>query len=337
MAAVDRHDGLPIGPVSPPEAVKDLQHRLTALGYDADGDDPGVFGPATEAAVRAFQTTRSLRVDGLCGPQTWGALVEAGYRLGDRLVYLRSPMLRGDDVHELQRRLGAMGFDGGRVDGIFGPRTQAALVDFQMNAGLVADGICGPDTVDALVRLGAKVGSPHNVAVVREREALRQAPRRLAERRLAVGETGGLAALADAVGRALHEAGAAVLTLHHPDQSVHAREANGFDADAYLGLALGAAGCSTAYYAASGFESAGGRRLAELIAAEVAAVLDATDGGPAGMRLTVLRETRMPATWCEVGPPSTVVARSAALVEALCRAVTRWVETPVQADGSPQG
>src|SRR6266545_3977054 len=45
-------------------------------------------------------------------------------------------MLRGDDVYELQRELGSLGFDAGRVDGIFGPRTLEALLGFQRNAGV---------------------------------------------------------------------------------------------------------------------------------------------------------------------------------------------------------
>ena len=97
---------------------------------------PAQFGAGTEAAVRAFQEPRGLRVDGICGDETWASLVEAGYRLGDRLLYHRAPMLRGDDVAELQRLLGGLGFDAGRVDGIFGPDTAAALVEFQRNAGL---------------------------------------------------------------------------------------------------------------------------------------------------------------------------------------------------------
>ena len=113
------------------EAVRDLQARLAAAGHDCTPDEPGVFGSATEEAVRAFQGKRGLRVDGLCGAQTWAALVEAGWRLGDRLLYQASPFLRGDDVAELQRRLGTLGFDAGRVDGIFGEGTQQALLDFE--------------------------------------------------------------------------------------------------------------------------------------------------------------------------------------------------------------
>ena len=92
-----------------------------------------------------------LLVDGICGPETWGALVESSYRLGDRLLYLRRPMLRGDDVAELQRQLNALGFDAGREDGILGPETEAALRQFQRDAGLVTDAMCGPATVATLL------------------------------------------------------------------------------------------------------------------------------------------------------------------------------------------
>jgi N-acetylmuramoyl-L-alanine amidase len=63
---------------------------------------------------------------------------------------LGAPNLRGDDVAELQAMLARLGFDCGRVDGIFGPGTLRALEDFQRNCGLYDDGICGPDTVKAL-------------------------------------------------------------------------------------------------------------------------------------------------------------------------------------------
>ena len=72
------------------------------------------------------------------------ALVEAGYRLGDRSLYLHSPMMRGDDVADLQLRLGGLGFDAGRIDGVFGPDSARALLDFQRNTGLATDGIAGP-------------------------------------------------------------------------------------------------------------------------------------------------------------------------------------------------
>ena len=83
----------------------DVQHRLTAILPGTPVDADGIFGPATRAALEAFQRLRGLRVDGVCGPQTWNTLVEAGFRMGDRFLYRRTPMLRGDDVAELQQRL----------------------------------------------------------------------------------------------------------------------------------------------------------------------------------------------------------------------------------------
>jgi N-acetylmuramoyl-L-alanine amidase len=293
-------------------------------------DAAGEYGASTEHAVREFQERRGLRVDGICGRQTWGSLVEASYRLGDRLLYLRSPMLRGDDVSELQEDLGALGFDAGRIDGIFGPRTVAALEGLQRNAGLTVDGICGPDTVETLRRVVRPAGSSPPVSLVREAQQILDAPRQLEGRRVGVGETGGLAALADAVGRALVEAGAVVAVLHHPDESVQASEANAFAAEAFLSLALRTeSGCSTAYYAARAFESIGGRRLADLVLDEVDAEVFPAPSAATGMQLPILRETRMAAVVCELGPPAVVVEHSAELARSMARAFTRWAQAPV--------
>ena len=90
--------------------------------------------------MRTFQSARGLRSDGVCDEQTWTALVEASWRLGDRLLFLTSPNLRGDDVAELQSRLGRLGFDCGRVDGILGPRTAASVAGQYVAASAPAAG-----------------------------------------------------------------------------------------------------------------------------------------------------------------------------------------------------
>ena len=242
-------------------------------------------------------------------------------------------MLRGDDVAELQALLGTLGFDAGRVDGIYGPDTAAAVVEFQRNAGLTTDGIVGPDSVAALQRLTGRVGGPGTTAVVaqvREAEQLRR-PRELAGLRVAVAEAGGLGALAEHAGRLLRDGGAVVTVLVDPDGSARAAAANAFEADAFVEVALrDEPGAGAAYYAREGYESAGGHRLADLLLAELArAGLEVAE--PRGMRLPVLRETRMPAVVVELGPPPAAVLRLPDLAAAIAAAVSRWVTSPAEA------
>lgn len=262
------------------------------------------------------------------GTATWNALVEAGYALGDRLLYLRAPMLRGDDVAELQHLLGGLGFDAGRVDGILGPRTAAALTDFQHNAGVVADGICGTATVRLLRALSSRTTSPgQGIAALKEADRLRSVPATLDAQRVVVGESGGADSLARATGRALQRAGARVLTLPDPDESTQARLANAFGATLYLGLRV-AEQAAISYYATTGFESAGGRAAAALLAEHTGAVLGSC-ARPCGMRLTVLRETRMPAVVCCLAPPALVVTHTSELALAITTAVGSWACQPL--------
>lgn len=134
--------------------VEDIQKRLMRLGYDlgSSGVD-GVFLGATLEAVRSFQRERHLAEDGVVGPETWSALVDATFTLGDRLLYLRFPYHHGADVETLQTALNVLGFACGNPDGIFGAFTERAVREFQLNTGSPADGIVGPDTVRAVMRL----------------------------------------------------------------------------------------------------------------------------------------------------------------------------------------
>ena len=53
-----------------------VQAALGKLGFDA-GKADGIDGPKTQAAVRAFQASVIIRIDGIVGPETRGALVAA--------------------------------------------------------------------------------------------------------------------------------------------------------------------------------------------------------------------------------------------------------------------
>lgn len=150
------------------EPVRDIQDRLIALGFGHDPDLAGTFGAGTQRAVREFQEAWKLPPDGEVGPETWSTLVDAGFSLGDRLLYYRLPMLHGDDVAELQRSLSALGFDAGNVDGIFGPDTLRAVLEFQQNRNMAEDGIAGPRLIRELALMVRATKKPGR-DLVRER------------------------------------------------------------------------------------------------------------------------------------------------------------------------
>jgi len=167
------------------EAVRDIQDRLVALGFPIDGDRVGNFGEATVTALSAFQSKRGLWSDGIVGPDTWRALVSAGYRLGSRILYHRVPMMRGDDVAELQRQLNSLGFDSGNVDGIFGPDTLRGLLEFQSNRVIAEDGLTGAEVV-AELSLMAKATVKPGRDTVRDHQWLSNLPHSIAGQRIYV-------------------------------------------------------------------------------------------------------------------------------------------------------
>ncbi len=54
---------------------------------------------------------------------------------------------RGSEVKQIQTKLKELGYYKGSVDGIFGKQTKSAVIAFQKNCGLTADGIAGPKTL----------------------------------------------------------------------------------------------------------------------------------------------------------------------------------------------
>jgi N-acetylmuramoyl-L-alanine amidase len=309
--------------------VRDLQRRLGTAGFLSDGAEAGFFCARTEHGLSRFQSERGLPATGRCDDDTWRALVEASWALGDRLLVHVAPNLRGDDVSELQASLARLGFDPGRVDGILGPDTARALADFQQNSGLYVDGVCGPDTIRALQVLLRQTGSGPGIAAVRELESLTANARSLSDLRIVVGQFGGLSGLSRQLVQALRHRSASVIASDEPDAHAQARAANHFGATAYVGLEARADSDPTLYYyAVPQFESVGGRALANRLATSCSVAMSEPHA-VSGTRLSILRETQMPAVLFVVGDAHRALDGSAELVGAIVAALEHWAGAPL--------
>lgn len=158
--------------------VKSVQKKLIALGY-LTGKADGVYGTATESAIRRFQTRNGLTSDGICGEDTVKALysstaIDAGSSVTpspkpvDESAPTRilRPGMSGDDVKSVQSRLKALGYYTGTVDGNYGTGTMAAVASFQLRNNLSADGVAGKRTYkklyssDALAAISTPTSTP---------------------------------------------------------------------------------------------------------------------------------------------------------------------------------
>jgi peptidoglycan hydrolase-like protein with peptidoglycan-binding domain len=110
-----------------------IQYLLAHHGLSAPTD--GVFGASTDAAVRSFQSTSGLGVDGIVGPATWGELVPQ-----------LSAGASGPAVRALQVELNAKRRLSLPVNGVFDAAVTGAVRAFQQHAGIGVDGVVGPVT-----------------------------------------------------------------------------------------------------------------------------------------------------------------------------------------------
>lgn len=134
------------------------QHLIAAqrVTCEIDGD----FGPNTDKAVHTFQTRAGLSSDGVIGPKTWAALLDAM-----RPITFGA---KGSLVKRIQRRLEAGRFAPGLIDGHFGANTADALSRFQCSVGLDATGAL--DVATALALLGEDAPIPTEPPVTPSRD-----------------------------------------------------------------------------------------------------------------------------------------------------------------------
>ena len=136
--------------------VLQLQKALLELGFNPNGTD-GKFGRGTETAVKAYQAARGLEVDGKAGTLTltmlYGETSGESGTITTPVTTNPNTLKYGDSgsrVTELQTALVKLGYDTNGVDGRFGAGTQRAVISFQKDNGLEADGLAGTKTLELL-------------------------------------------------------------------------------------------------------------------------------------------------------------------------------------------
>lgn len=139
-----------------PQAVKEVQQRLRQIGAYGGAVD-GVWGADSAAALQRFQQSRGLQVTGQLNQATVATLgidpselVAHGTAAPPAPSQAYAQPLRPDVVRRIQTRLGELGFYRGRVDGVWGDRSTAALERFQRSRGLEASGELNPSTAAAM-------------------------------------------------------------------------------------------------------------------------------------------------------------------------------------------
>ncbi|MFX4260727.1 peptidoglycan-binding protein [Pelotomaculum propionicicum] len=134
--------------------VLTLQTKLKSLGYYSGSVD-GNFGAGTLSAVIAFQKGNGINDDGIAGPATLAAIDSLAAAKVEAVAGSPRPDLikkgmSGDKVLALQTKLKSLGYYNDSLDGNFGAGTLLALIDFQANNGLTADGVAGPQTLQTM-------------------------------------------------------------------------------------------------------------------------------------------------------------------------------------------
>jgi N-acetylmuramoyl-L-alanine amidase len=227
-------------------------------------------------------------------------------------------MMRGDDVAALQSRLTEMGFHCGRVDGLFGHMTEAAVKEFQRSVGTKVDGKCGPATIIALLRL-TKIVSGGAPGALRESAAQKNRGPALANKVIVLDpaseeyEREIVYDIAQRIEGRLLALGASVFltrgTNNNPSEAERITFTNQSNADLLISLHVdshknsAARGVATFFYGSDqhGVHSIVGERFASLVQREICARTDFLNCRTHAKTWDSLRLTKAPAVRVDLG------------------------------------
>ena len=141
------------------EAVSAIQQPLFDLGY-YDYHIDGIFGWRTEKAVELLQADLGMTVNGVADEELQRLILSGTLAKYDPYRALMRGD-RGDRVVRMQNRLRDLGYLADDADGIFGPRTQTAVLLFQQENNLSETGTADADTLRRLYDDSARACSSY--------------------------------------------------------------------------------------------------------------------------------------------------------------------------------
>ena len=307
--------------------MRDLQRRLGAAGFLAPNTQPGVFCSGTRTSVQASRkcVACARRAPATNTPGKRWSRPRGRWAIAlSCCAHRASAAMTSAICSPASSRLG---FDAGRIDGIFGPDTHRAVCDFQRNSGLLEDGVCGIATTRLVVAVPrpamapgsrrcaswSRCASDDDSPSSRRRRAVRWPRRRRPPDRAST------ACSRRPRGAQRRPRCVAASPRRQPVRGRRLHRARGGHGTHAVGGLLRHRGLRV------------DRRspLAGLLEQGLAGLSIAV-GSADGMRLPILRETRMPAILCTIGPFGRwQTPLRSEVAEAVAGAVECWIRLTV--------
>lgn len=165
---LDRVTAQKVGPAfvegSKGEHVKNLQKHLSAAGFSPKHAG-GTFDERTTGALKAFQRKSKLEATGVVNARTWKALQKSYILTNSKAAPSQGLNERSGAVKASEKLLKRLGFNPGKLDGLFDRSTLKAVKAYEKSQGSKVDGVIGTNQLAQMTKLskGVTLGQLHKI------------------------------------------------------------------------------------------------------------------------------------------------------------------------------
>jgi peptidoglycan hydrolase-like protein with peptidoglycan-binding domain len=138
-------------------SVENVQKHLRAAGFDPQHTN-GVFDERTEGALKAFQRHSGLEPSGRVDAQTWKRLKTSFILSSHAAAPAQARGEHSAEVKQSEKLLKRLGFNPGKVDGVFDARTEKAVKAYEKKHDLERNGEIGTNQLAQMKKLAAAHG-----------------------------------------------------------------------------------------------------------------------------------------------------------------------------------